>query len=314
MRKLSQITESIWADIHKRSNGVQVRKEDDINLLDIDGLFNYVENNYSDRVCKIDSEEIRGFQGWKNCVVFPFDDDLEITITRFLDTGKIRDIVIMWDKNGVQDSFIRKLNYRFNICLAPRENSYIDIKDKDGSVSNQTYINLLDFILENEKKDVLYESVWADIHKRSNGIKTRKEDDINHLDQDELFDYIQEHYICTSYSFSNHHQPVYDENVINIPFLIPETSSYAYNASLMFRKTGCVVTFNKDMKWECPEVYELINDNYEISDVPDNKFLFSIYPLNGSMEITNKFFIDVLDLLIDNIEVKDKQELILKRK
>ena len=163
------------------------------------------------------------------------------------------------------------------------------------------------------KLSQIMESVWADIHKRSNGVQVRKEDDINHLDQDELFDYIQEHYICTSYSFSNYHQPVYDDNVIHIPFLIPETSSYAYNATLMFGKTGCVVTFNKDMKWECPEVYELINDNYEISDEPHNKSLFSIYP-NGSMEITNKFFIDVLDFLIDNIKVTGKQELILKRK
>lgn len=164
------------------------------------------------------------------------------------------------------------------------------------------------------KLSKITESVWSDIHRRSNGIQVKKEDDVNHLDQDGLFDYIQEHYICTSFDFDNHHQPVDRENEIHIPFLIPEISSYAYNATLTFRKTGCVVTFNKDMRLECPEVYKLIKDNYEISEAPHNKFLFSIYPLNGSREITNKFFIDVLDLLIDNIEVTDKQELILKRK
>ena len=37
MRKLSEITESIWSDMQDRSAGETVRKEDDINLLDRDG-------------------------------------------------------------------------------------------------------------------------------------------------------------------------------------------------------------------------------------------------------------------------------------
>ena len=36
MRKLSEITESIWSDMQDRSAGDTVRKEDDVNLLDSD--------------------------------------------------------------------------------------------------------------------------------------------------------------------------------------------------------------------------------------------------------------------------------------
>ena len=46
MRKLSEITESIWSDMQDRSAGDTVRKEDDVNLLDSDGLYDYINKHY----------------------------------------------------------------------------------------------------------------------------------------------------------------------------------------------------------------------------------------------------------------------------
>ena len=43
MRKLS---ESIWSDMQDRSTGETVRKEDDVNLLDIDGFYDYLVKRY----------------------------------------------------------------------------------------------------------------------------------------------------------------------------------------------------------------------------------------------------------------------------
>ena len=40
------IEESIWSDIQKRSTGEIERKEDDVNLLDCEGLFNYIKTHY----------------------------------------------------------------------------------------------------------------------------------------------------------------------------------------------------------------------------------------------------------------------------
>ena len=37
------ITESIWSDIQDRSMGKTVRKEDDINLLDVDEFIEYLK-------------------------------------------------------------------------------------------------------------------------------------------------------------------------------------------------------------------------------------------------------------------------------
>ena len=46
MRKLSEITESIWSDMQDRSSGETVRKEDDVNLLDRDGFYDYLVEHY----------------------------------------------------------------------------------------------------------------------------------------------------------------------------------------------------------------------------------------------------------------------------
>ena len=43
MRKLS---ESIWSDMQDRSMGEKIRKEDDIELLDIDGFYDYLVKRY----------------------------------------------------------------------------------------------------------------------------------------------------------------------------------------------------------------------------------------------------------------------------
>ena len=47
MKKLS---ESIWSDMQDRSTGETVRKEDDINLLDIDEFIEYLKKSYKLRI------------------------------------------------------------------------------------------------------------------------------------------------------------------------------------------------------------------------------------------------------------------------
>ena len=47
MKKLS---ESIWSDMQDRSTGETVRKEDDISLLDNEGLYDYIKSKYESRI------------------------------------------------------------------------------------------------------------------------------------------------------------------------------------------------------------------------------------------------------------------------
>ena len=47
---MGKLNESIWMDIHRRSNGDLERKEDSIDLLDIKGMYDYVRNHYKPTV------------------------------------------------------------------------------------------------------------------------------------------------------------------------------------------------------------------------------------------------------------------------
>lgn len=46
MKKLSEITESIWSDMQDRGTGDVFKKEDDIDLMDIERLYQYVISKY----------------------------------------------------------------------------------------------------------------------------------------------------------------------------------------------------------------------------------------------------------------------------
>ena len=59
MRKLSEITESIWSDMQDRSSGETVRKEDDIDHLDYEEFFIYLTEHYQPKNKKT-NEKIGG--------------------------------------------------------------------------------------------------------------------------------------------------------------------------------------------------------------------------------------------------------------
>ena len=50
MKRLSNITESIWSDIQDRSSGETIRKEDDVNNLDDEGLKDYIDQGIIEAV------------------------------------------------------------------------------------------------------------------------------------------------------------------------------------------------------------------------------------------------------------------------
>ena len=307
------LEESVWSDIHRRSNGEQMRKEDKISFSSLDdgnisNLFTYITQNYKSIYPKYDAYCVNGN------IIIPITSDYSklMTVTQYFFQGDENELEYVVVTNDLVDKIDPEL-YDYT-----EKDFGSDIQTKiivDDVMPKSRFVQILDSILENVPNPVLKkigdvkESVWADIHKRSNGIQVKKEDDINHLDQDGLFDYINDNYVPTGeYGFDK--EPL--EKQIDVPFLLPEIASYGYTAVLKFEKSGIVLVLSKDMKEECPDVYNLIKDNYMISDF--DRYLFSIYPKNGPKKIDNKFFIDFLDFLIDNVKDTDKEKLIIKKK
>ena len=147
-------------------------------------------------------------------------------------------------------------------------------------------------------KTYINESVWGDIRKRGLGTEVKAEDDINILSQDELFEYINDHYKVRIFELENRHKSFYKDNEIDVPYARPRELSYGLCVSLEFKRKEKIVTFSHCLEKDIPEVYEKICKNYRVE--PKTRLIDKAYPLDGS-EVTNKFFIDLIEFLIDNV-------------
>lgn len=165
--------ESVWSDIHKRSNGEQVRKEDNVNILDLEEFYEYIKKHYKTKVEYIDLDAMGGGNG----------DVLGVDITEniiLFYKPQRGHILLSWSKVKIPMPFFDELTDRFKI-ENPNAMRRI-ITENDGSCTNKTFIDVIDFFLDH-KESLINESVWADIHKRSNGEAVRKEDE-NLSDED----------------------------------------------------------------------------------------------------------------------------------
>jgi hypothetical protein len=169
MKKLSKIDESVWSDIHKRSNGASVRKEDDVNLLDFDGLYDYVSTKYEDEVEYIFLTDVPNKSISVEIIV-----GLEVSINYKEGNKEIYSILIdLLDNVGIETYVLTTEG--FNIKKI--SSNTFKVTEEDGSASNSTFINLINFFLNNKDIITVNESIWSDIHKRSNGETVRKEDE-----------------------------------------------------------------------------------------------------------------------------------------
>ena len=189
MKKLSQISESVWNDIRKRGNGTEIKQEDDINNLDVDGLYDYVKDKYKEQLFYVDLDSFG--QGQKMVCVDPVEN-VSLYTKYDKQTGKMTHILISWIRVHLNKDFIWKVYDRFQV---EKTNPYrLCIKEKDGRCTNQTYIDLIDIFIDNINNVIVNESVWGDIRKRGNGTERKKEDDIDLLNMDDFCDYLKSKY------------------------------------------------------------------------------------------------------------------------
>ena len=152
MKKFSQITESVWSDIRKRGLGDEVKAEDDINNLGRDELYNLIFDLYE----QVD-EHLTPLKGqvtqsrtyfhipiFKNERVYPLD-------VVFVD-NKISEIKLMTYKPCIEN-FKHPLSDKFSITIRP--DKALDIKSKDGEVSNQVCMDLIKTIVEDAPEPYL---------------------------------------------------------------------------------------------------------------------------------------------------------------
>ena len=309
MRKLS---ESIWSDIQDRSMGKTVRKEDDIDLLDINELCEYLKTIY-----KTNSDN--------DISVIKIEDNMYLTICLYEDEyGYYRYIYYDGDYINTQLDVIetlkcllefeRKFSIKFN------ENDFIvnciDIYPKDKAripVTNKFFIEVLDFILDRintpleqkiKKISNIKESIWSDIQDRSMGKTVRKEDDISHLDYVEFFTYLTEHYKPKSKKINEKiggRTPITNTDIIEI--FIPIESIDDRIKTLMIvisKKDSSIVSiatsqtlFDKYVNLE-----RTLSNNYTLNPSNNSPRVY----IKSNKKLTNNTIVDLINTFIAAVD------------
>ena len=309
MRKLSSITESVWNDIRRRGMGVDVKKEDDINLLDRDGLYDYLTSHY---------KNTNSFEPIYNSETF---DTIKVP---FLIQGGSDGVYLSFEENEVSIPYaspykvkglFSKLANEFSLKSdAKTEHTWYIISPKDGSeTTNSFYIEVIDFLIDNipdsfERgvKKIVTESVWNDIRRRGVGTDVKKEDDVNLLDRQGLVYYLKEHYRCEDSTTII--QTVADGGNISV-CLYEDTDGYVIllmydnidGDRRLYISGGFKETANYIYDEMCNLYTLTIQNDEDIDGHPIGNI--RVEPKGCRYEnLANSFFLEVLDFIIERIE------------
>ena len=152
----------------------------------------------------------------------------------------------------------------------------------------------------------LKESVWMDIHKRSVGDADRMEEDIDILDLhdfgiylDKIYRPVNQKFLAASYVTEYESS----EGFLLCVHICENKNSNYVNAFYNGTQVSLIRAFGKP--W-----YEDLNNNFHVSITTSN---FIITPKDGS-EVTNSFFIEVVDFMLDHMPPVGYTRLINKNK
>ena len=300
MKKLS---ESIWSDMQDRSAGETVRKEDDISLLDNEELYDYIKSKYESRIPDFSID--MGYytnksSNEKHLLIQPYGRWKPLMLYVFYNDGKIGEICTHFDKfkrwnfNILKQKYLLIPDRHYDEC-----NYNFKISEKDGTITNHTVIGIIDILVEDKSK-ILLESIWSDMQDRSAGETVRKEDNIDHLNYEEFFVYLTEHYQPKSKKDIDKiggRTPIMDTNTIEI--FIPIESIDGRIKTLMIvisKKNNSIVSmetsstiFDKYVNLE-----KMLSNNYTINTSEHSSKIYII----PKKKPTNQTVVDLIDIFI----------------
>ena len=313
MRKLS---ESIWADIHKRSNGSQERKEDDIDVMDMDMFFEYLKGLYKPTMS---TYNVVIYHVPKTMILVPislnglYRSSSVSYVSLELDEVSDKKIVTLDIRSlhrlpeGCEDKLkeVYKIKYMSD---SPKRQAHIIISPKDSSdVTNKFYIEIIDFMLDNikdgynrlvkkvELTSYVGESVWADMHRRSNGELERKEDDISGLNRDGLYEHIFDLYKPVNlHPLPLKSQTTQADTYFSIPIFKSNYKIYRLDVSFYLDVITKITLMASDV--DIIDFKKPLIDNFDVT-IRDDQAL-KIEDKNGN--VSNQVCMDLIKVIVEN--------------
>ena len=331
------IGESIWNDIRRRGNGSDIKKEDDIDSFDRDEMYDYLINYYKVLPSPWNVYEIKNspeygritvpIAGNNNCTMY-FDTKKYSNTLKKL-TGKDWEYANLGQMVCInytlpysfQKGLLLKLEDKFTLKSDKgRNHIYYIVSPKDGSkITNSFFIEVINFILDNAQigpskaiERIVKESIWNDIRRRGNGSEIKKEDDIDLLDIDGLYDYIDTHYkqSAKGNAFFERKQVRVNDVTLSVPVLMDysgKDNPQTLYLSIKHLNTETYISISPALKDWAPDLYNFLKYHFTLEDVINKQgniissHYIKIKPKDGS-EVTNTFFISLIDFLLERVK------------
>ena len=314
------LRESIWSDMQDRGTGKVRKKEDDVNLMDIKKLCEYLKTVYKcrgDRSITYYTFHYDGHEeGIDTLVVTLYEDRHGYMTYLYYDGIHIDTQLIVLKELKCTDEFNDRFSSKITNSDNEAENLEIFPKDKNTPMTNRFFMEVLDFFLDKieyplipdiEKMNSLKESIWSDMQDRGTGELIKKEDDVDHMDKDRFFEYLKD---CYEYQMSTIQNT--RNNGIYIPVFNPDPASAGSLALYVHYPEHLTIP---EIRIKIPslekaqKIEKIIRNNYDVVDVPKKTWLDEPYmiisPKDGS-EVTNSFCLSVIDFLLD-VAKKEKR-------
>ena len=290
--------------MNRRSQGIQKRKEDDINHLDAESLCAYVRSKYNVKTYSIDHA---------------IDDDgthyLYIPILAYDEGGYVchlyrnfypdDNITLDMELKYLDKDLYNKLSERFSVSRYSRD--FLKISPKGGRrIDNNFYIEVIEYIIDVADENVrvvcrkdVNESHWSEMNRRSQGIQKRKEDDIEILDMDELLELIENKYeLKPNYkSACIFSRQISGNKYISVPVFA--ATGTVFRMSIAFNdktiKSINIQLHNTICRQWCPSLF----DKFLIAETATGNGIY-IYSKNET--VTNKLCMDVIETIVNDSE------------
>ena len=304
---MKRLSESVWGDLRKKSLGQETRIEEDVNHMDFDTFADYIKYNYSE---KGDWFSVNESEDGKSRHI-EIDIISGINLSFNVVDGKIYNILIQSNNKYVDVPGLKKV---FNVNVLG--SSTFSVVEKDWTKSNNTFVKLIEFFLEKKTN----ESVWGDLRKKSLGQETRKEDDINNLSSEGFYEYLMKEYegingynVEYAIALSVGHRIIRIILYEDVRFKIEYSNKvngwdYAGNNKIY----GVIDRFNEIPIQLSDEMVRELKKFMEIKEIYQ-PLRYIIYPKDG-VKGTNKFYVDVLDILLEKFGESKKDSMCLKKK
>ena len=152
--------------------------------------------------------------------------------------------------------------------------------------------------------EYLNESAWGEMRKRSAGGGIRKENEVNHLDQDDFLSYLENKYkvfIPTPYYSSGYGNESRNGYSIELFSKEPTLTAYITVDFESYKLKSVKIDYHDSGNDFRNKFLQRLNDNFDVEDIDDRYNTYLIIK-SKTGEINNKVVTDIFDLVNDILD------------